>query len=212
MAPPDTRSGTMYHSHGIEVYHKPKDFTVTDHDAGFNLQKLAWIEQKDAAEAFTRVRVLRDISEDVVLVEHEDHSQEEQVPKDQVYMMNPPKFDHVEDMAELLYMHEPAVVHNLTQRYKRNDIYASIPRLSDRPQMLTSIDRLILACSWWPSTRTATCLSIQQRSFDTTEKRDAVKCLHIFTLSQTMLSMTCFMTKRISLFLSRKYCVYETRH
>ncbi|CAO0791678.1 unnamed protein product [Mucor circinelloides] len=123
MAPPDTRSGTMYHSHGIEVYHKPKDFTVTDHDAGFNLQKLAWIEQKDAAEAFTRVRVLRDISEDVVLVEHEDHSQEEQVPKDQVYMMNPPKFDHVEDMAELLYMHEPAVVHNLTQRYKRNDIY-----------------------------------------------------------------------------------------
>ncbi|KAL9540466.1 hypothetical protein PS6_010752 [Mucor atramentarius] len=112
MAPPDTRSGTMYHSHGIEVYHKPKDFTVTDHDAGFNLQKLAWIEQKDAAEAFTRVRVLRDISEDVVLVEHEDHSQEEQVPKDQVYMMNPPKFDHVEDMAELLYMHEPAVAAN----------------------------------------------------------------------------------------------------
>lgn len=41
-------------------------------------------------------------------------------------MMNPPKFDHVEDMAELLYMHEPAVVHNLTQRYKQNDIYASI--------------------------------------------------------------------------------------
>ncbi len=41
-------------------------------------------------------------------------------------MMNPPKFDQVEDMAELLYMHEPAVVHNLTQRYIQNDIYASI--------------------------------------------------------------------------------------
>ncbi|KAL9537353.1 hypothetical protein MBANPS3_011851 [Mucor bainieri] len=124
MAPPNARSGTMYHSHGIEVYHKPKDFTATDHDAGFNLQKLAWIEQRDAEEeAFTRVRVLKELSEDVVLVEHEDHSQEQQVPKDQVYMMNPPKFDHVEDMAELLYMHEPAVVHNLTQRYKRNDIY-----------------------------------------------------------------------------------------
>jgi hypothetical protein len=40
-------------------------------------------------------------------------------------MMNPPKFDLVEDMAELLYMHEPAVVHSLKQRYKQNDIYAS---------------------------------------------------------------------------------------
>lgn len=129
MAPPEdktnTRPGTMYHSHGIEVYHKPKDFTVVDHDAGFNLQKLAWIEQNNSSEAFTKVRVIKEISEDVALVEHEDHSNEEQVPKDQVYMMNPPKFDHVEDMAELLYMHEPAVVHNLTQRYKRNDIYVS---------------------------------------------------------------------------------------
>ena len=188
MAPPDTRSGTMYHSHGIEVYHKPKDFTVTDHDAGFNLQKLAWIEQKrgtEGEEAFIRVRVLKDMTEDMVLVEHEDHSQEQQVPKDQVYMMNPPKFDHVEDMAELLYMHEPAVVHNLTQRYKRNDIYASI---HDIPHTHTHTKangtccgyRLTLACSWWLSIPTATCPFTQQRSFDTIEKRDVVKCLHTF--------------------------------
>ncbi|CEP20169.1 hypothetical protein [Parasitella parasitica] len=126
MTPPEDKAvtrGTMYHSHGIEVYHKPRDFTNLDHDAGFNLQKLAWIEQKDTAEAFARVRVIDEISEDTVLVEHEDHSREEQVSKEQLYMMNPPKYDHVEDMAELLHMHEPAVVHNLTQRYKRNDIY-----------------------------------------------------------------------------------------
>lgn len=41
-------------------------------------------------------------------------------------MMNPPKLDQVEDMAELLYLHEPAVVHNLTQRYKQNNIYVSM--------------------------------------------------------------------------------------
>ncbi|KAI8638229.1 P-loop containing nucleoside triphosphate hydrolase protein [Parasitella parasitica] len=126
MAPPEDKTntrGTMYHSHGIEVYHKPRDFTAADHDAGFNLQKLAWIEQKNTTEAFARVRVIHEITDDVVLVEYEDHSREEQVPKDQVYMMNPPKFDYVEDMAELLHMHEPAVVHNLTQRYTRNDIY-----------------------------------------------------------------------------------------
>lgn len=174
----------MYHSHGIEVYHKPKDFTAADHDAGFNLQKLAWIEQRGTEEAFTRVRVLKDVAEDVVLVEHEDHSQEQQVPKDQVYMMNPPKFDHVEDMAELLYMHEPAVVHNLTQRYKRNDIYASIHALT--LIYLTQANhaagyRLTLACSWWLSIHTATCPFTRQRSSDTIEKRDAAKCLHTST-------------------------------
>jgi myosin heavy chain 6/7 len=39
--------------------------------------------------------------------------------------MNPPKFDNVEDMADLLYMHEAAVVYNLKQRYQQKDIYVS---------------------------------------------------------------------------------------
>ncbi|KAI7897194.1 P-loop containing nucleoside triphosphate hydrolase protein [Mucor mucedo] len=116
-------AGTMYHSHGMEVFHKPRSYEMIDHDAGFNLQKLAWIEEKDSSRAFAKVRIVGEVSEDVVLVEHEDCSKEEQVAKSKVFMMNPPKFDHVEDMAELLYMHEPAVVHNLTQRYKKNDIY-----------------------------------------------------------------------------------------
>lgn len=64
-------TGTMYHSHGIEVYHKPRSYE-TINDAGFNLQKLAWIEDKDSAQAFKRVRVVSEVTENIVIIEHED--------------------------------------------------------------------------------------------------------------------------------------------
>lgn len=37
--------------------------------------------------------------------------------------MNPPKFDKVEDMAELTYLNEASVVHNLRLRYYSDLIY-----------------------------------------------------------------------------------------
>jgi myosin heavy subunit len=37
--------------------------------------------------------------------------------------MNPPKFDMVEDIAELTHLNEASVVHNLRQRYDRKSIY-----------------------------------------------------------------------------------------
>lgn len=40
--------------------------------------------------------------------------------------MNPPKFDMVDDMAELTHLNEPSVIHNLTVRYKSNHVYVSI--------------------------------------------------------------------------------------
>ncbi len=39
--------------------------------------------------------------------------------------MNPPKFDKVEDMAELSYLNEASVLHNLKQRYFSNLIYVN---------------------------------------------------------------------------------------
>ncbi|KAI9366540.1 P-loop containing nucleoside triphosphate hydrolase protein [Pilaira anomala] len=106
-----SNTGTMYHSHGIEVYHKPRSYETIS-DAGFNLQKLAWIEDKYSVQAFKRVRVVSEVTENIVIIEHEDDAREEQIEKQKVFMMNPPKFDHVEDMAELLYMHEPAVTYS----------------------------------------------------------------------------------------------------
>ncbi|XP_071429587.1 myosin-3-like isoform X2 [Pithys albifrons albifrons] len=45
------------------------------------------------------------------------------VKPDDVYAMNPPKFDRVEDVAMLTHLHEPAVLYNLKERYSSWMIY-----------------------------------------------------------------------------------------
>lgn len=40
---------------------------------------------------------------------------------------NPPKFDKIEDMAMLTFLHEPAVLYNLKERYASWMIYVSAP-------------------------------------------------------------------------------------
>jgi hypothetical protein len=40
--------------------------------------------------------------------------------------MNPPKFDKVEDMADLTYLNEASVIHNLKLRYYSDLIYVCI--------------------------------------------------------------------------------------
>uniref|UniRef100_A0A8C2UEL8 Myosin heavy chain, skeletal muscle, adult-like n=1 Tax=Coturnix japonica TaxID=93934 RepID=A0A8C2UEL8_COTJA len=45
------------------------------------------------------------------------------VKDDQVYSMNPPKYDKIEDMAMMTHLHEPAVLYNLKERYAAWMIY-----------------------------------------------------------------------------------------
>lgn len=40
--------------------------------------------------------------------------------------VNPPKFEKVEDMADLTHLNEGAVLHNLRQRYLSKLIYVSV--------------------------------------------------------------------------------------
>lgn len=51
--------------------------------------------------------------------------QEKTMKKDQVYQVNPPKFERVEDMADLTYLNDAAVLYNLKQRYYVKLIYVS---------------------------------------------------------------------------------------
>lgn len=53
------------------------------------------------------------------------HEQEKNYKKDQLSQVNPPKFEKVEDMADLTYLNEAAVLHNLKQRYYSKLIYVS---------------------------------------------------------------------------------------
>jgi len=42
-----------------------------------------------------------------------------------ILQQNPPKFDKIEDMAMLTFLHEPAVLFNLKERYAAWMIYVS---------------------------------------------------------------------------------------
>uniref|UniRef100_A0AAY4ABX2 Myosin heavy chain, fast skeletal muscle-like n=1 Tax=Denticeps clupeoides TaxID=299321 RepID=A0AAY4ABX2_9TELE len=45
------------------------------------------------------------------------------VKEDDIYPMNPPKFDKIEDMAMMTHLHEPGVLYNLKERYAAWMIY-----------------------------------------------------------------------------------------
>jgi hypothetical protein len=49
------------------------------------------------------------------------------VKEDQIFPMNPPKYDKIEDMAMMTHLHEPAVLYNLKERYAAWMIYVSDP-------------------------------------------------------------------------------------
>lgn len=52
--------------------------------------------------------------------------QERSLKKEQVYQVNPPKFERVEDMADLTYLNDAAVLYNLKMRYYVKLIYVSV--------------------------------------------------------------------------------------
>ncbi|XP_041640173.1 myosin-9-like [Cheilinus undulatus] len=57
------------------------------------------------------------------LVELTDSGKKVKVNKDDIQKMNPPKFNKVEDMAELTCLNEASVLHNLKERYYSGLIY-----------------------------------------------------------------------------------------
>uniref|UniRef100_A0A3P9PCQ7 Myosin-4-like n=1 Tax=Poecilia reticulata TaxID=8081 RepID=A0A3P9PCQ7_POERE len=71
----------------------------------------------DAAELYVKAEV-QDRSEAGVTVKTTLA-----VREDQVFPMNPPKFDKIEDMVMMTHLHEPAVLFNLKERYAAWMIY-----------------------------------------------------------------------------------------
>lgn len=63
---------------------------------------------------------------DEVEVELAETSKRAMILKDDIQKMNPPKFDKVEDMAELTCLNEASVLHNIKDRYYSGLIYVSI--------------------------------------------------------------------------------------
>lgn len=76
---------------------------------------------------------------DEVVVKLADNS-EAAVNKDDIQKMNPPKFEKVEDMAELTCLNEASVLHNLKSRYYSNLIYVSDVEFQSHPIIFRKFD------------------------------------------------------------------------
>jgi len=78
---------------------------------------LVWWPTKDADRAYAHAEVTKDDGKNFT-VRLEDNTEKSQPKNEKTYLgVNPPKFDGVEDMGELGYLSEPAVLHNLKKRY-----------------------------------------------------------------------------------------------
>uniref|UniRef100_A0A3Q0RGX5 Myosin, heavy chain 9a, non-muscle n=1 Tax=Amphilophus citrinellus TaxID=61819 RepID=A0A3Q0RGX5_AMPCI len=83
-------------------------------------KKLVWIpSEKMGFEAGS----LKEEKGDECVVELTDSGKKVKVNKDDIQKMNPPKFNKVEDMAELTCLNEASVLHNLKERYYSGLIY-----------------------------------------------------------------------------------------
>ncbi|KAI5087447.1 myosin-9 [Silurus meridionalis] len=83
-------------------------------------KKLVWIPSERLG---FEVGSLREEHGDEVVVELSDSGKKVRINKDDIQKMNPPKFNKVEDMAELTCLNEASVLHNLKERYYSGLIY-----------------------------------------------------------------------------------------
>jgi myosin heavy chain 9/10/11/14 len=86
----------------------------------FSGKRYVWV--KDPEKAFVRGWIVEDLPGEQVVVQFDDGSQIE-APLDEVDKANPAKFDKADDMAELTYLNEASVIHNLQTRYQADLIY-----------------------------------------------------------------------------------------
>ena len=85
-------------------------------------KKLVWVPNVE--HGFVAASLVEEKGDEVV-VEVLDSNERLELNKDDVQKMNPPKFNKVEDMAELTCLNEASVLHNLKQRYYSGLIYVS---------------------------------------------------------------------------------------
>ena len=87
-------------------------------------KKLVWVP--DDSHGFVAAS-MRGERGDVVECVVDETGRKIEVHRDDIQKMNPPKFNKVEDMAELTCLNEASVLHNLKDRYYSGLIYVSTP-------------------------------------------------------------------------------------
>jgi len=90
--------------------------------AEWTQKRLVWVPHE--SNGFVAAGIKGERGEEVE-VEVVETGKKMLVVKDDIQKMNPPKYDKVEDMAELTCLNEASVLHNLKERYFSGLIYVS---------------------------------------------------------------------------------------
>ncbi|VDM62063.1 unnamed protein product [Angiostrongylus costaricensis] len=85
----------------------------------FDSKKNVWVA--DAEEGFVAAEIKSTKGDNIVVVTSKGI--EKTIKKDEAQQMNPPKFEKTEDMANLTFLNDASVLHNLRQRYFSMMIY-----------------------------------------------------------------------------------------
>ncbi|KHJ81285.1 myosin SH3-like domain protein, partial [Oesophagostomum dentatum] len=85
----------------------------------FDSKKNIWIV--DAEEGFIAAEIKSSKGDTITVVTSKGN--EKTIKKDEGQQMNPPKFEKTEDMANLTFLNDASVLHNLRQRYFSMMIY-----------------------------------------------------------------------------------------
>ncbi|KAI3387350.1 hypothetical protein SNEBB_003872 [Seison nebaliae] len=103
----------------LQVPHEGK--VLLANDADWSKKKMVWIP--DESEGFVKGSIVEEQSGSKTVRLELLSGQMVEVERDLLQRMNPPKFDKVEDMADLTCLNEAAVLHNLRDRYYAGLIY-----------------------------------------------------------------------------------------
>ncbi|KAH0447906.1 hypothetical protein IEQ34_023261 [Dendrobium chrysotoxum] len=101
----------------------PRPGAAADAAAAAEFAAKKWVWIPDGKEGYLQAFVVQEEQNGEISICSLTDGQSRQVPTDDLSKMNPPKFDKAEDIADLTFLNEASVVHNLRQRYFSGLIY-----------------------------------------------------------------------------------------
>ncbi|XP_013068443.2 myosin heavy chain, striated muscle-like isoform X4 [Biomphalaria glabrata] len=93
---------------------------MKEQNQNFDGKKSCWVP--DAKEGFLAAEIQSTKGEEIT-VKILKNNETKTFKKDDIQQMNPPKFEKIEDMANMTYLNEASVLHNLKSRYTSGLIY-----------------------------------------------------------------------------------------
>ncbi|CAD5223229.1 unnamed protein product [Bursaphelenchus okinawaensis] len=110
--------GDMESDPGWQFLRLSEEQRLANSTKKFDSKKNCWVP--DPTEGFLEAEIKSSKGEQVTVVTSKG---EKTLKKDEIQQMNPPKYDRCEDMANLTFLNDASVLHNLRARYSSMMIY-----------------------------------------------------------------------------------------